>query len=86
MSDSLFSKFSGMLLEQGIVVNVGDDLSPSQKRAFDTFKKGENILVLGEEDTGRMGRLAHRHTLCKCNRVLQGIQRLCLSSYTWTTL
>ncbi len=53
MSDSLFSKFSGMLLEQGIVVNVGDDLSPSQKRAFDTFKKGENILVLGEGGSGK---------------------------------
>lgn len=56
LKDLLSSVFEEQGLDQSELLkelDVGNDLSTTQKRAFDIFKKGESLLVLGSGGVGK---------------------------------
>jgi ATP-dependent DNA helicase PIF1 len=54
IDDSMLSKIRDLLIEQGIPAEYNSiNLSTSQKLAFEKFKNGESILILGSAGTGK---------------------------------
>lgn len=78
--DNLISNnIQDMLGQLGIQDNFDTDLSKTQKQAFDLFKKGENVLVLGQAGTGKSKLIK---VMEEYNKLNGNGKRLCITSTT----